>query len=65
MIASQIGDGVAAREHYEALKPAKGLLIHSVIDRLLGGLACTMGEVDQAISHFEDAITFCADATRR
>lgn len=62
MIASQTGDGVAAKEHYEALKPAKGLLIHSVIDRLLGGLARTLGEVDQAISHFEDAITFCADA---
>ena len=58
MIALQIGDGEAAKEQYEALRPAKGLLIHTATDRLLGGLANKMGEADQAISHFEDAIAF-------
>ena len=65
MIASQVGDGAAAKEHYEALKPARGLLIHAATDRLLGGLASRMGEVDQAISHFEDAIAFCTDSRCR
>ena len=35
MIALQIGDGEAAKEQYEALRPAKGLLIHTATDRLL------------------------------
>ncbi len=65
MIASQAGDGDAAREQYEALKPAKGLLIHTAIDRLLGGLAGTMGEVDKAISHFQDAVAFYREAGGR
>ncbi len=35
------------------------------IDRLLGLLAHTMGKLDQAGSHFEDALAFCRKAGYR
>ena len=65
MIELQTGDGKAAKEHYEALMPAKGLLIHTSIDRLLGGLADQMGKAGQAVAHFEEAIAFYDRAKSR
>ena len=65
MIALQTDDKAAAEEHYEALKPAKGLLIHTGTDRLLGGLAGRMGEIDKSVSHFEEAIAFYTEAKSR
>jgi hypothetical protein len=35
------------------------------IDRLLGFLAQTMGELDKAAQHFEDAVAFCRKADYR
>ncbi len=42
-------------------------MIHVVIsaDRVLGLLTQTMGDFDQALSHFEDALTFCRKAGYR
>ena len=49
-------DTAAAQEHYQALKPMAGYLVVAVsVDRVLGLLAKTLGDLDQAISHFEDA----------
>ncbi len=55
-------------KHYEALKVWRGETIHFVAfsgDRLLGILAQAMGETDQAVAHFEDAMTFCRKAGYR
>ncbi len=35
------------------------------VDRLLGMLAQTMGNLDPAAAHFEDAVTFCRKAGYR
>ena len=56
------------RNHYEELKIWQGATIHFVAmsgDRLLGILAQAMGETDQAVAHFEDAMTFCRNAGYR
>ena len=37
----------------------------SSVDRLLGLLSQTMGEMDQSAAHFEDAMTFCRRAGYR
>ncbi len=61
LIAVQKGDVVAAREHYINLK-AEGfsIVLGGVEDhRLLGLLAHTIGDLDQAETHFDDALTFC------
>ena len=34
-------------------------------DHLLGLLSATMGEFDQAVTHFEEALTFCRNAGYR
>ena len=61
------GDASAAAEHYEALEMAKGILVPYYLagDRMLGLLAHTMGNLDQAISHFEDSLSFCKHADYR
>jgi len=49
------------RKHYENLKVWQGATVHSVAlsgDRMLGILAQSMGEMDRAMVHFEDAMTF-------
>ena len=52
-------DTAAAQEHYQALKPMAGYLVVAVsVDRVLGLLAKTLGDLDQPISHFEDASEF-------
>ena len=37
----------------------------SSVDRLLGLLSHTMGNLDQAVPHFEDALAFCKKAGYR
>ncbi len=37
----------------------------TVVDRVLGLLAQTMGNLDQAMSHFEDSLAFCRKAGYR
>jgi len=68
VLAMLSGDGAEAREHYNALMSAKGHLIAVACmsaDRLLGLLCQTMGNLDQATGHFEDALAFCRKAGYR
>jgi len=61
-------DIVAANEQYPLLQTTRGIMIILGTingDRLLGLLAQTMGEIDQAMSHFEDAVAFCRKADFR
>ena len=68
LMAVQRGDVTAAAEQYTALEPVRGTLLPldmGTIDRRLGLLAKTMGSLEQAASHFEDALTFCRKAGYR
>ena len=59
LIAVQRGDAAAAEEHYTALVSAPGIMVFYVsTDRVLGQLSVTMGRLDQAVDHFEDALAF-------
>ena len=62
-------DDLAAREQYDALLSHRGKLVPNcagcTVDRLLGLLSQTMGNLDQAASHFGDALTFCRKAGYR
>jgi len=40
-------------------------IVGTVVDRVLGLLAHTMGNLDQAMSHFEDSLAFCRKAGYR
>ncbi len=63
------GDAVAAAEHYNVLKSKSGTMLSNAsdirVDRVLGLLAHTMGRLDQAGEHFEDALAFCRKAGYR
>ncbi len=67
LLAAQKGDQTAAAEHYAYLQSQRGTMITTVIsvDRLLGLLSQTMGNLDQAMAHFEDALAFCGKAGYR
>ena len=56
MLAVQKGDQTAAAEHYAYLQGQRGTMITTVIsiDRLLGLLSQTMGDLDQAIGLLEE-----------
>ena len=67
LIAVQRRDMMAANDLYSALQPIGGTMAPQsnigpglAIDRVLGLLTHTMGNLDQAASHFEDALTFCS-----
>ena len=59
------GDVEAAKEQYASLGLAAGSILFIAIDRVLGLLAQTMGDLDQAVIHFEDALAFCRKAGYR
>ena len=59
------GDVEAAKEQYSSLGLAAGSFLLIAIDRVLGLLAQTMGDLDQAVIHFEDALAFCRKAGYR
>jgi tetratricopeptide (TPR) repeat protein len=62
------GDIPTATEQYIALKPRRGifwLFINVAVDRVLGLLSHTLGNLDQASAHFEDALAFCREAGYR
>jgi len=62
LIAVQRADAAAAAEHYTALQVLQGFQVRwSDIStgRVLGLLSQTMGNLSQAMSHFEDALAFC------
>ena len=60
---------VAASEQYSALASLRGTMLPLPVlmaaDHVLGLLAQTMGNLDQAMVHFEDALTFCRKAGYR
>ncbi len=68
LIAVQEGDVTAAEEQHAALKSHRGVMLPYFTisaDRLLGLLAQTLGKLDDAASHFEDALAFCRKAGYR
>ena len=67
LLAVQKGDQSAAGEHCAYLLGQRGTMILPVIsvDRLLGLLSQTMGNLDQATGHFEDALASCRKAGYR
>ena len=68
LVAVERGDAVVAAEQYSVLKPSQGTIVSSMLtsgDRLLGLLARTMGNLNQAGAHLEDALAFCRKAGYR
>jgi ATP/maltotriose-dependent transcriptional regulator MalT len=53
-----------AAEHYAYFREHRGTMIWTLAsaDRLLGLLAQTVGDLEQAAAHFEDALAFCRKA---
>jgi len=67
LLAVQKGDRSAAEEHQAYFLGQRGTMIGTAVsvDRLLGLLSETMGELDQSTKHFEDALAFCRKAGYR
>jgi len=68
LVAVQQGDVSLSGELYPTLAPQRGTFVTQTllaVDRLLGLLSQTMGNLDQAMVHFEDALTFCRKAGYR
>ena len=67
LLALQEGDQSAAKEHHAYLLGQRGTMIWTIssVDRLLGLLSQTMGNLDQATGHFEDTLAFCRKAGYR
>jgi ATP/maltotriose-dependent transcriptional regulator MalT len=68
IIAVQRADAAAASEQYAALQVLQGFRVRGSnmsADRVLGLLAQTMGSLDQAVVHFEDALASCRKADFR
>ena len=61
LMSVQLGDVSASEERYTALESRRGTLVARSLatDRLLGLLSHTMGKLDQAVAHFEDAVSYC------
>ena len=68
LLAAVRGDAAAAGDQYAALRgwPIT-ITSHNLAcgHRVLGLLAHTMGNLDQAVSHFEDSLAFCRQAGYR
>ena len=65
MLAVQLGDATSAAEQYAHLSTSRGRMTRAgtfTIARVLGLTAQTMGELDLAMAHFEDALAFCRQA---
>ena len=68
MLAVVRGDVPVAEEQYLALEPLRGTMwffVNTAVDRVLGLLSHTMGSLDQAAAHFDDALAFCRNAGYR
>ena len=68
LMAVQRGDVAAAEEQYAGLESQQGAMLsmHVVLcDRVLALLAQTMGKLDDAAAHFDDALAFCRKAGYR
>ena len=67
LAAAHRGDADMAKEQYDSLKQVEGPMISLFVvnDRMLGLLAYTTDNLDQAVTHFEDALAFCRMAGYR
>ncbi|MCH8223271.1 MAG: hypothetical protein IH868_07670 [Chloroflexi bacterium] len=54
-------DTATAQVVYDGLMPAKDTLVRVASDRVRGQLARLLGDTDNAIEHFEDALKFTRD----
>ena len=59
LLAAVTGDGTAAAEQYADLCSSPKAPIPLFADRLLGLVASTMGQWENAAGHFEGALAFC------
>ena len=66
LVAAQRNDADVAEQQYSALKQmqrtATARVLGLAVDRVLGLLAHTIGKLDDAAAHFEDALAFCRRA---
>ena len=59
LVAVERGDAAAAEECYTALVSVPGIMVFYIsTDRVLGLLSQTLGNLDQAVDHFEDSLAF-------
>jgi len=67
LLAAQRSDASMAAEQYSALEPYRNTMTFYCLssDRVLGILAHTMGNLDLAITHFEENLAFCRKAGYR
>ncbi|MEE9234489.1 MAG: AAA family ATPase, partial [Candidatus Acidoferrales bacterium] len=66
LLAVERGDAAAARDQYGSLALSGLGVVFGIHDsQILGLLAHTMGDLDQAAAHFEDALAFCRRAGYR
>jgi DNA-binding SARP family transcriptional activator len=68
LIAVQRNEAEAAETHYRFIEPQKRtacFIIPFTFDRLLALLAVTFGQIETALSHYEDGLAFCERAGYR
>ena len=68
LIAVQQDDAEAAETRYRDIEPQKrtaSFIIPLTFDRVLGLLAVTFGQVETALTHYEDGLAFCERAGYR
>ena len=68
MMAAEQGDRITVTEQYTALLPERGTILTALlpsVDRILGIMSTAVGDLDQAVSHFEEALAFCRKAGYR
>ncbi len=66
LISEQQSRRTSAQEQYDAMQIAQRTFAAFLSgDRILGLLAHTMGNLDQAVDHYEDALAFCRKAGYR
>jgi DNA-binding CsgD family transcriptional regulator len=64
LIAIERGDVELAADQYSALEWQQGMCyLYVSMDRVLGLLARTLGRLDKAADHFENALDFCRQAS--
>ena len=67
LLAAQEGDRSAAKDHHAYFLGYRSTMVGmlSSVDRLLGLMSHTIGNLDQAAEHFDDALAFCRKAGYR
>ena len=68
LVAVLRGEADSTRDQYQFLQQYRGIVLPGILrslDRLLGLLAQTIGNLDQAAAHFEDSLDFCRKAGYR